>query len=196
MYDIHYIPRIRVYLLATHGTGGPRPESPEPSPPIESPRGHTLSACRTFALWIGTLALAATAAADDPGSISAARIEPVIATAASQRGLQRRIPLALDEKRLYAPEATVATEPQPAAKARAAQDTGISDHLALELCPTPLESPSEAGRSLGHGNVVISLPLGDAMELRTGVRVDYDSSPGSENFEAEAIPTIGVGFDF
>lgn len=149
-----------------------------------------------FALWIGTLVLAASAAADDPGSVSVARIEPVTATAAPQRGLQRRIPLAQDEKRLYAPESAVATEPPPAARAQAEEYSGISEHLALELRPTQLESPNEAGRSLGHGNVVISLPLGDAMELRTGVRVDYDSSPGSENFDAEATPTIGVGFEF
>ena len=155
-----------------------------------------MSAGKTFALWIGTLALAVSAAADDPGSIAVARIEPGAAGVVSQRGLERRIPLAKDEKHLYAPEAKLIGEPRPAAGVLDEEESSISDHLALELRPTPLASPSEAGRSLGHGNVVISLPLGDTVELRTGVRIDYDSSPGSESFDAEAIPTIGVGFEF
>ena len=155
-----------------------------------------LSAHRLLALWIGTLVLAATAAADDTGWIDVARMEPGSGNEVSRRGLQCRIPLAKDETSLYAPEATVVLEPRTVAVARDEKGPGISERLALELLPTPLESPSEAGRSLGHGNVVISVPLGEAMELRTGVRVDYDSSPGSGSFNAEAIPTVGVGFEF
>ena len=155
-----------------------------------------MSAHRLLALWIGTLVLAVSAAADDTGSIDVARMEPGSGNEVSRRGLQCRIPLAKDETRLYTPEAAVAPEPRPAAVVQDEKGPRISERLALELRPTPLESPNEAGRRLGHGNVVISVPLGEAMELRTGVRVDYDSSPSSGSFDAEAIPTIGVGFEF
>ena len=68
--------------------------------------------------------------------------------------------------------------------------------MAVNLSPTQLKSPNEAGRRLGYGNLVLSVPLNDSLDIRTGVRVDYDSSPQQQSFEAEATPTIGVGFEF
>ena len=112
-----------------------------------------------------------------------------------ERGLQARVPLAPSEERLYKPCPTEATAPPPV-EAVEADQRNLSDHLLLHLRPTSLSSPNEAGRRHGYGGVTLRVPLNSAMDLRTGVRVDYDSSPVREDFAAEATPTIGVGVKF
>lgn len=150
-----------------------------------------MSARSTLAACFALLMLAGTAGADEPGAAATGNADAV-----SERGLQPRIPLAQDEPRVYTPSPAAGAETPPIRAGQADDDLDLSRHLALNLAPTALSSPSEAGRRLGHGNVVLSVPLSDGMDLRTGVRVDYHSSPASETFQAEATPTLGVGFEF
>ena len=147
-----------------------------------------------LAVGIALLALSAPGHADDLGAVADIPIATAM-PATSERGLQPRIRLAPKVERLYAPCPTKAAE-LPPEEPVAADERQLTDHLALNLNPTTLGSPNEAGQRHGHGNVFLSVPLNDALDLRTGVRVDYDSRPESQEFAAEATPTIGVGFEF
>jgi hypothetical protein len=155
-----------------------------------------MSARTTLALGLALWMLVPAAGADEPASAAAESLQTTVPADVSDRGLQPRMALAGDAQRVYFPS-TVNTSAAPLAKpVPANDDLDLSQHLALNLRPSPLRSPSEVGRSLGYGDIVLSVPLSDSMDLRTGVRVAYDSSPGSETLDAEATPTIGVGFEF
>jgi hypothetical protein len=157
----------------------------------------------SIALWITLLLLPAVAfaagaetapASGEASSVAAPRAEATTKSA-PVRGLKPRVRLADDTEHLYGPCPAESAD-RPTAQTVDNQGTRLADHLALNLNPTRLSSPSEAGRRLGHGNVILRVPISDALDLRTGVRLDYDSSPATEDFAAEATPTIGVGVEF
>jgi hypothetical protein len=159
-----------------------------------------MSARTTLALGIALWMLVPTAGADEPASAASESLQTPVPADVSDRGLQPRMTLAGDAQRVYVPS-TASTSEAPLSKSVPANgdldlDLDLSQHLALNLRPASLHSPSQAGRSVGYGDIVLSVPLSDSIDLRTGVRVDYDSSPGSETLDAEATPTIGVGFEF
>lgn len=91
---------------------------------------------------------------------------------------------------LLGPPPTPACEPE--------QDAGsaLSRHVELQLRPAPLWAPAPSGWRLGHGDFALSLPLGGALELRGGVRLDYESRPAQEGWEIESFPTFGFGLSF
>ena len=72
----------------------------------------------------------------------------------------------------------------------------LTNLLDLRLQPTPLASPAEPGQRLGHGDAVLSLPIGQWLQLRTGVRLDYEDIPGNGSLQVEGIPTVGIGVRF
>ena len=157
-----------------------------------------MSARTTLALGIALWMLVPAAGADEPASAASESLQTPVPIDVSDRGLQPRMALAGDAQRVYVPS-TASTSEAPLSKSVPANgdlDLDLSQHLALNLRPAPLRSPSQAGRSVGYGDIVLSVPLSDSIDLRTGVRVAYDSSPGSEALDAEATPTIGVGFEF
>jgi len=152
----------------------------------------------SLALCIALLLLPAIALAEEPNPAEGS-LRPVVTAGttrpAPERGLRPRVQLAATGARLYGPCPAEASD-LPPAEAVKAGDHDLTDHLALNLEPTDLSSPNEAGRRHGRGDVVLSVPLNETVDLRTGVRVDYDSNPTSQNFAAEATPTIGVGLQF
>lgn len=153
-----------------------------------------------LSLCLAALVLAGAASAEEKSATSPTPAAvPVSAdgeSPTSDRGLRPRIQLARDEERVYGPCPSAGSEPVPVEAVGSDDELDLSKHLALNLNPTQLRSPNEPGRRQGHGGVVLSVPLNDAMDLRTGVRVDYDSGPSSQSLAAEATPTIGVGFEF
>ncbi len=150
---------------------------------------HSIVVC------LALLLLPASALAAEDSESGASGAPAAVASPPPERGLQARIPLAPDEGRLYGP-GPVETADLPPGEAVEAEGSGLGDHLAVELRPTRLRSPNQAGQRHGHGKVVLRVPLSEALDLRTGVRVDYDSRPQSNDFAAEATPTIGVGIEF
>jgi len=72
----------------------------------------------------------------------------------------------------------------------------LTDLLDLRLRPTSLSAPAEPGQRLGHGDAVLSLPIGQWLQLRTGVRLDYEDSPSDASLQVEGMPTVGIGVRF
>ena len=72
----------------------------------------------------------------------------------------------------------------------------LTNLLDLRLQPTPLASPAEPGQRLGHGDAVLSLPIGQWLQLRTGVRLDYESHPRNGAWQVDGAPTVGIGVRF
>jgi hypothetical protein len=115
---------------------------------------------------------------------------------ASPRGLQKRISLGKrDDAQLYGAD-PMATKPPGAPGGRGPTRVDLTDVIDLRLHAAPIRGAAVPGRRMGHGDVVFSVPVSEALDLRTGVRVDYDSSPASQDFDADPIPTLGVGVKF
>ncbi len=75
-------------------------------------------------------------------------------------------------------------------------ESQLSDLLDLHLQPTPLLAPAEPGQHLGHGDVVLSLPIWKRWQLRTGVRVGYENRPRIGTWQLEWTPTVSIGVRF
>ena len=76
------------------------------------------------------------------------------------------------------------------------EESRLSKRLNLLLRPTPLTSPAEPGQRAGHGDVLLSLLIGEWWQLRTGVRLDYDNRPHNGSWKVEGIPTVGIDLRF
>jgi hypothetical protein len=84
----------------------------------------------------------------------------------------------------------------PSAKEVLPDEGKLPELLDLRLRPMNLPPTAQPGQRLGHGDAVLSLPLGERWELRTGVRVDYENRPRDGIWELEGTPTLGIGFRF
>ena len=60
----------------------------------------------------------------------------------------------------------------------------------------PLAAHAQPGQRLGHGDAVLSLPIGQWWRLRTGVRVDYENRLRDGSLQVDGIPTVGIGVRF
>lgn len=117
------------------------------------------------------------------------------AEAAAAPGLSQRISLAGDDDPLrYGRDPLPAT---PAPRSSAPDQTrrlDLAGRIDVELHEAANQAASVPGRRLGHGDLVLSLPLSSFLAVRTGVRVDYDQQP--RDFDAEPTPTLGVAVRF
>ena len=126
-------------------------------------------------LWLGALA-SAPALADPPANLG-------LPPAADASGVQP----------LVVPAAPVAEAER---ETRASQDRSLDEWVALRFEPTRLSAPSEPGMRHGNADVSLSLPLAGPIDLRTGVRLDYESHPASGDWDVDSTPTVGVGVRF
>lgn len=126
-----------------------------------------------------------------PLTQGASRAEPVRISLKQARALPEAERLA-DGQRLLLPES-----PRRASAAPTLPDESwLSERLDLHLEPALLAPHAQPGQRLGHGDVVFSLPLGEWLRLRTGVRVDYENLPRDGAWQVEGAPTVGVGLRF
>lgn len=93
-----------------------------------------------------------------------------------------------------APLAVASGPPRPA-EVRA-RPSVLARLIRLRLAPAPLRSPAQPGWRMGYGDVTLMLPLAGPLELRTGVRLDYESRPEDGSWEADPVPTVGIGLRF
>jgi len=97
-------------------------------------------------------------------------------------------------------DSTAAAPASPARGLPAAVERGepglLARHLALRLQPTRLSAPVEPGRRYGYGSLALALPLGSAMELRGGLRLDYDNRPSEGAWELKGRPSLEFALEF
>jgi len=88
--------------------------------------------------------------------------------------------------------------PLPAKIAPAGGDTEADDAPALGLHVQGFElvPPAVPRGYLAQGNVEVSLPLGRALDLRTGVRVKYETGVSRDALDLDGTPTLGFGLRF
>ncbi|MBW2269542.1 MAG: hypothetical protein JRH16_13285 [Deltaproteobacteria bacterium] len=72
----------------------------------------------------------------------------------------------------------------------------LSRMLELELRGLAGPQPPDPRRFLGSGNATLRLPLGDSLDLRPGVRLDYVRHPVDDLWTGEPIVTIGLSMHF
>jgi hypothetical protein len=75
-------------------------------------------------------------------------------------------------------------------------ESRLTKLLDLRLRPMPLAAAAQPGQRLGHGDAVLSLPIGQWWQLRTGVRLDYENRLRDGTLQVEGIPTVGIGVRF
>ena len=89
--------------------------------------------------------------------------------------------------------------------ARPSPDPGASEPRRRSLLTRVLQlrlrgltgpTPPDPRQQVGIGDVALRLPLGDSLDLRPGVRVDYGRSPEADLWTGEPTPTLGVGMRF
>ena len=75
-------------------------------------------------------------------------------------------------------------------------ESRLTNLLDLRLQPTPLAPPVQPGQRVGYGDAVLSLPIGKWLQLRTGVRVDYENHQRNGVWQVDGMPTVGIGVRF
>ena len=75
-------------------------------------------------------------------------------------------------------------------------ESRLTNLLDLRLQPMHLAAPAPPGQHLGHGDAVLSLPIRKWLQLRTGVRVDYENHQRNGVWQVDGMPTVGIGVRF
>ena len=103
----------------------------------------------------------------------------------------------LNPGRLVLLDPTPARRPSPRRRtSRGTQAGWLARYVDLRLRPAAISAPLEAGRRYGDGHFGLSLPLGRLLELRGGVRIDYDNRPSAGNWVVRTMPSFGFGLKF
>lgn len=176
-------------LLALYAARFPKGEPEVALPPAATPGLATESPPEEGRQSAPTPQLRAAPPPEPGGSVVARPLEPVESDPAA-------IPL---EKLLNWEQARPA--PRGLDLGRAAQPEtgaptggpGVRDRVYLERRTEELD-PSDKERKLQTTDVGVRLPVGESVEVRSGVRIE--SRQDGESEAAEAAPTVGVGVRF